>query len=151
MQQNVVEILKNMVDTRPIVAKQKIETNRKIVTQLEEKERNLVNAIELGRGLDQLIERLGTITNEKENLLRRIQDLREVNNANIDLAHIAREVAEYTLNFEREFEEGSIEVKKALMKQIISEIIVDRDQKVVGFYINRLPGNKSRAVRLVPQ
>jgi hypothetical protein len=106
------------------------------------KRRNLIEALEVrkvGSNPQTILERLEELereNNENEGKLTVLKDERSVDSRCNETSHL---VANFILNFEEEFERSDPHRKKALLKQCISDILVDRERKVVRFSVRRIP------------
>jgi hypothetical protein len=105
-------------------------------------ERNLIEALEVrkvGSNPQTILERLQELereNNENEGKLTVLKAERSVDSRCNETSHL---VANFILNFEEEFERSDPYRKKALLKQCISDILVDRERKVVRFSVRRIP------------
>ena len=72
-------------------------------------------------------------------MVARLKSTEVVGEPKIDPTQISEKVARFILEFEKRFEDAPIFEKKLLIKKVISEIIVDREEEVVRFYVRRLP------------
>ena len=137
--QEIEQELRVLIEAEPT----EIEEERKrIIIQLEEMEagiRNLTIALQKGVAHDSIYGRIKELEDEKRILTSRLASLPKNEAAGIDPAMISREVADFALNFEKRIDLVSPEEKKGLIKQIISHIIVDRDNNVVRFFVRKMP------------
>ena len=107
--------------------------------ETEKKIANLLHLIEEGavEG-DSVRERLNELEEENRQnaiLLSRAKTPRE----KPDLRDLGQVVADFVLNFERNFERAPIEERKLLIQKCISKIEVDREAHVARFYVRRVP------------
>ena len=110
---------------------EKDETDRKI--------ENLLRLVEQGsiEG-DSVRKRLNELEEEKQ---RSTSKLARAGSTRMtpQLEDLGRIVADFILNFERNFEKAPIEERKVLMQKCISRIEVDREARVARFYVRRVP------------
>jgi site-specific DNA recombinase len=131
--------LTKLLEAAPTSTRDEIERIKSLIAECEQKTKHITNAIENGGAIQSLFERLKALEEEKGLLNVRLQSLSLVNERQIEPAKISEIVAKFILNFEEKFENAPIEEKKLLIKKMISEIVVDRDNGVVRFYVRRVP------------
>ncbi len=99
----------------------------------------LTAAIERGKAVDTLLDCLERVEAEKRDLRRSLTQVDSTAEQQAEIMNYGKQVADFILNFEANFERAPIEERKLLMQKVISEIVVDRDQNVVRFYVRRVP------------
>lgn len=144
------ERLESLLKSRPDAAA----TEQAAIVRAVEKNavaiRNLMLAIERGAGLESLLERLEELEREGKMLAARQQALQAESRTQISMAEASSQVAEFVLNFDREFEKAPIQERKLLIQRCIEEIVVDRDKNIARFHVRRIPAVMPQ-IQLSPQ
>ena len=98
-----------------------------------------MGAIERGGGSDTMLTRLRELEQEQKSLELKLEGLKLESIQAMGVPEVAKLVKEFLGNFEEMFERAPLEDRKVLMKKLIQEIIVDREENVVRFYVRRIP------------
>jgi hypothetical protein len=118
--------------------KQKSEWLRMRLSGNEDKIRHLMQALECGRGLESVVDRLKELESEQGSLREQLHATSATERL-YDIKWIASEVKRFVDHFEVNFQKAPMEEKKLLVKKMISEVVVDRETNTVRFYLRRLP------------
>lgn len=128
-----------LLNAHPHSISNEIETLNMALTKNEVAMRNLTQAIERGAQIDLLLVRLEELEAEKKGIESRLNALKVETRGIFNVSDVSSQVADFIANFEKVFQMAPIEERKILVKKCISQIIVDRDKKVVRFFIHRIP------------
>lgn len=137
--ENIEKHLKRLLESRPQGEKIEVERITKAMRENEEKIKNLTEAIEQGGGSEALLARLRKLEMEQRALQAQLDRTEPEPITAIDLKHVRELVERFVHNFKEEFCRVPLDVQKALVKKMISEIIVDREKNVVRVYVRRVP------------
>lgn len=136
---NIDEYLQELLKLQPQRKTEEITSLRKELQMTKNREKNIMIAIESGGEIDTLVGRLKELKqriNQLENSLFELE-AQEINR--IDPEIIRSGIKEFIENFEATFEKVPMDERKLLVKKCIKQIVVDTDNKVIRFYIRKLP------------
>ncbi len=109
---------------------------------LHETETKIQNLLKLAENAsvqsEAILKRLNELEQEKQRIESRIAQL-TVAAGSVGLADVGKSVAEFLLNFEQKFKEAPMHERKVLVKQCISRIVIEKENKIARFYVRRIP------------
>ena len=79
------------------------------------------------------------LENERAGLCQELRTIKAEIETQVSVVDTAHEEQEFMLNFDRIFEQASVAEKKFLVKLCISEIIVDKGQNTIDFFVRKIP------------
>lgn len=138
--------LQLLYNNEPQHRQQEIDNLHRSIADNTLKRKNLIEALELrkvGSNPTTILERLEELEREGKELEHNLTTLKSEQIADSRYHDSAHSVANFILNFEEEFEKSDPFRKKALLRQCISDILVDRERKVVRLAIRRIPAVNS--------
>lgn len=131
--------LKALIDEGPNVLNNEKARLAKALEENRQKLKRYTDLVERGVGIDTIIERFRELEEEKEQLKKLHNEAVSKSFDSMNSQDLAGMVAGFIQNFAENFEKAPIEERKLLMKQVISEIIVDRDAETVIFHVRKIP------------
>ena len=131
--------LKRLLAPKARDNRSELERLNRLIRENEDKIQKLIGAIEQCGGSETLLSRLGELEKDQKDLKTRLGGGQVEPAHSIDIGEVKRLVERFVQNFEKEFPNAPIEERKALIKKVISQVIVDREKHVVRFYVRRLP------------
>ena len=100
---------------------------------------HLTQAIERGIGVDAILDRMGEIEKESLALQEKLRTLGIENGNRIDIVDTAQAISDFNSNFDKIFDQATMEEKKLLIKLCISEIVVKRERGVIQLFVRKIP------------
>jgi site-specific DNA recombinase len=136
------EFLRQLFDAEPGQQQaelQRLESDHK---KIEKRKRNLLTAIEQASGEEpvrSLTYRLMRLAREEEGLLLKIDMAKSEMHKEEKTTEVISAVQTYIAEFATNFNRADVFEQKTLLKRAISEIVVDRADRQVRFYIRKVP------------
>lgn len=131
--------LQALLKARPTGMKNRVNDLEKELAGCEDKISKLTEAIEAGANLEPILNRLRELENRKGEIRGTLEKIHPIQSSVPDLAEIKRRVSAMLLNFQDRFEKAPIEERKLVVRKLISQVVIDRDQRVARLYVRKLP------------
>jgi len=111
----------------------------KEINDVQNRIKNLVDAIERGQDKDILGDRIGELKAKRDRLLDMRVELQNRINKNIDVNQTTNTILKRLKDFERVFEKGEITEKKEMLRRFILKIDIDPIDKKCYYYLFKTP------------
>ena len=111
----------------------------KEINDVQNRIKNLVDAIERGQDKDILGDRIGELKAKRDRLLDMRVELQNRTNKNIDVNQTTNTILKRLKDFERVFEKGEITEKKEMLRRFILKIDIDPIDKKCYYYLLKTP------------
>ena len=111
----------------------------KEINDVQNRIKNLVDAIERGQDKDILGDRIGELKAKRDRLLDMRVELQNRINKNIDVNQTTNTILKRLKDFERVFEKGEITEKKEMLRRFILKIDIDPIDKKCYYYLLKTP------------
>jgi hypothetical protein len=99
----------------------------------------LLSLIEKGVNVDTIANRIRTLEDEKTSLKRKIKELQNQVVGKEDFLDLAHESMKFVEDYVHSFDDLTLAEKRAGMKKVVKQIIVDREIGVAHCYIRTIP------------
>lgn len=109
------------------------------IADCENKLGALTTAVEAGGSISVLVDRIKQVESRKAELEARLQRHEENALPSSSIIDIQKQVADFLLNFEGKFEKAPMFEKKLLVQKFISQITIDRRNRVARFALRQIP------------
>ncbi len=100
---------------------------------------SLLVLVEKGMQVDTIIDRIKSLEEEKRQILQSIKELQSENAKKNEIQDIVAASRKFIQTFLDRFDDMSLEKKKEGMKQIVAQIIVDREKDVARCFLRVVP------------
>ncbi len=104
--------------------------------------------VEEGIQVDTIVDRIKNLEEEKKQIMQSLKELQTHKSNQNKLLDIVSELRNYVQNFVNHFEEMNLMKKKEGMKQLVKQIIVDREKKIVSCALRAIPLVKQHPIFL---
>lgn len=124
---------------------------KKRVEEVSTKLRNLMNRLEDAESDSEVTEirkRIRERTEEKKQLEDRLVRIGSSNVGVGEASSVGHSVAQFFRDFNHTFLKGSLVTKKLLLRRLIKQIVVDREQNVIRVYACKIPAVHDRIAEL---
>ena len=112
---------------------------QKRLKECERKLTSLLVLVEKGVQVDTIIDRIKSLEEEKRQILQSIKELQSENAKKNEIQDIVVASRKFIHTFLDRFDDMSLEKKKEGMKQIVAQIIVDREKDVARCFLRVVP------------
>ena len=112
---------------------------QKRLKECERKISSLLVLVEKGIQVDTIVDRIKNLEEEKKQIVQSLKELQSHKSSQNELLDVISESKNYVQNFVDHFEEMSLIKKKEGMKQIVKQIIVDREKRVARCALRVIP------------
>ena len=99
----------------------------------------LLSLVEKGVNVDTIANRIRTLEDERTSLKRELKELQNQNIGKEDFLDLAQESMRFVQDFVHSFNDLSLAEKKAGIKKLVKQIIIDREKRVARCYIRTIP------------
>jgi site-specific DNA recombinase len=109
------------------------------MTECGKKISALLSLVEKGVNVDTIANRIKALEDEKDSLKREIKELRNQNVGKEEFLDLANESMRFVEDYVSSFDDLTLAEKKAGMKKLVKQIIVDREKRVAHCHIRTIP------------
>ncbi|MBC8044645.1 MAG: recombinase family protein [Rhizobacter sp.] len=138
-----------LVGTQPEVQARELVLIQERLAEADERQMNLLRAIEAGGQIAALLGRLTAVEAERAALVAAERTIKERCRYGVaDELSVVELMRGYVNEFEEWFERGTTEERKQVLRQCVAGIVIDRKRKVAVCYIRRVPAVNRSVARL---